>query len=273
MRMTHVAPLLAAALAFACVTPATAADEVPQGEWTGSGELGFAMTRGNTRSESVNAKLNLKREDETWKNAFYLTGLRNKGEVTVQQQVDGETVSTDVFQATANRIEAGASVGYRVSPRSYIVSALRYEHDDFATYRWQAALSVGFGYIAIKNPATELSFEAGPGYKRVQPVDVLVPRGEPPVPTWVSPDTEGEAIVRGLMNFRHAFNASTSIEDTLLVEAGSDGRFVQNDIGLVVKMNNKLALKVGHQTRYNSEVAFGTKHTDQLLTTNLVYSF
>lgn len=271
MRFTTI---LLLGLALAALNPLVArADDAPPGEWTGTGELGLAMTRGNTRSESLNAKLNLKKEDEIWKNAFYLTGLRNKGEIVVAQIVNGETVSTKVMQATANRIEGGASVGYRLSPRSYVVGALRYEHDDFAAYRWQAAASVGYGYIAIKNPTTELSFEVGPGYKRVQPVDVFLPVGDPPVLTRVRPGTDGELIGRGLMNFSHAFTESTSIEDTLLVEAGSDGRFYQNDIGLVVRMSDKLALKVGHQTRYNSEVAFGTKRTDQLLTTNLVYSF
>src|SRR5690606_23903426 len=148
--------------------------------WTGSGELGFALTRGNTRSENLNAKLNFDKEDDTWKDNFYLTALRNKGEVTVSQVVDGQTVSVDSYQSTADRVEAGASAGYKLSPRSYVVGALRYEHDDFAAYRWQAAASIGYGYIAIKNQRTELSFEVGPGYKRVQPIDYVAVSGDPP---------------------------------------------------------------------------------------------
>jgi len=42
---------------------------------------------------------------------------------------------------------------------------------------------------------------------------------------------------------------------------------------LQVAMSKKLALKVGYQVRHNSDVAPGLESTDQLITTNLVYSF
>jgi putative salt-induced outer membrane protein len=264
-------PALAALLPLAAF--ADDATPPPSGDWTGTGELGFAMTRGNTRSENLNAKLNFDKEDDTWKDNFYLTALRSKGEVTVSQVVDGQTVSVDSYQSTANRFESGASAGYKLTPRSYIVGALRYEKDDFAAYRWQAAASIGYGYIAIKNERTELTFEVGPGYKRVQPLDYVVLVGDPPVETTVHPDTDGEVIGRGLMNFHHQLTANTAFDDKLLVEAGNDGRFYQNDAGLVVNMNDKLALKLGYQVRYNSDIVPGAKHSDQLLTTNLVYNF
>ena len=57
------------------------------------------------------------------------------------------------------------------------------------------------------------------------------------------------------------------------MENASGNTFVQNDAGLAVKMNSSLALKLGYQLRHNSEVAEGFKHTDQLVTTNLVYGF
>lgn len=253
--------------ALALLLPLAAhADDVPyDGSWSGSGELGFALTRGNTRSENLNAKLNFDKEDDTWKDNFYLNALRSKGEV----QIDG----ADSYQSTANRLDAGASVGYKLSPRSYVVGALRYEKDDFAAYRWQAAASIGYGYIAIKNQRTELSFEIGPGYKRVQPIDYVTMVGDPPMPVVVHPGTDGSVIGRGLMNFRYQLTGTTAFEDRFLIEAGSDGRFYQNDAGLVVDMNAKLALKVGYQVRYNSEIAPGAKHKDQLVTTNLVYKF
>ncbi len=273
MRLRTLFPLVSV-LAMSLPLAARAADDnASPGDWTGTGEVGLALARGNSKSESLNAKLNFKKEDAVWKDNFYLTALRNKGEVKVSKVVDGQTVSADEYQATANRFEAGASAGYKLSPRDYVIGALRYEKDDFAAFQWQAAVSIGYGYIAIKNPDTELSFEIGPGYKRVQPVDTLVISGDPPVATTVTPSSQGELIGRGLMNFSHKLNDSTSIEDKLLVEAGSDGQFVQNDIGLVVKMNDKLALKVAHQLRYNGKIAPGSKHSDQLLTTNLVYSF
>jgi putative salt-induced outer membrane protein len=38
-------------------------------------------------------------------------------------------------------------------------------------------------------------------------------------------------------------------------------------------MTKTLALKLGYETRYTSEIAPGAGHSDQLFTTNLVYSF
>lgn len=247
--------LLATALFAALSAAAFAAD----GEWKGTGEVGFAASRGNSKSENLNARLNFSMEDDTWKDNFYLTALRSKGETTVTTVENGQVVDIKGYELTANRYEAGASAGYKLDERSYVVGALRYENDDFSPFDYQAVLSLGYGYTVIKNERTELSFEVGPGYKRYKPIDT----GE----------NEGEVVGRSLMAFRHKFTDTTSFEDTLLVEAGSDNAFLQNDAGLVVNMSSKLALKVGYQVRNNSDVAPGIKKTDQVVTTNLVYNF
>ncbi|NCT68827.1 MAG: DUF481 domain-containing protein [Rhodanobacteraceae bacterium] len=247
--------------------------------WSGTGEVGFAAARGNAKSENLNAKLQFKKEDDQWKDNFYLTALRSKGEVT-SSHVEGtppneQIVSTKSYDLTANRYEAGASMGYKLDERSYIVGALRYENDDFSPFDYQAVVSIGYGYTLLKNQTDELSFEAGPGYKRFKPVDQLGPDADPTtgLPVRHRFSSEGEAVGRGLVAYKHAFNDSVAFVDTLLVEAGSDNTFVQNDAGLQVDMSKKLALKVGYQVRHNTDVAPGIKKTDQLMTTNLVYNF
>jgi len=244
-------------------------DASDTGGWHGSGEFGFAMTRGNSHTENLNAKLSLKQETARWKNSFYLTGLRSKGDVTVVDADTGESITQ--FSTTANRFELGASVGYKFDPRSYVVTALRYDHDDFGSNRWQGILSVGYGYILLKNKRTELSFEIGPGYKRYQPAYITeVVNGQE---VTYKPPVEHEVVGRGLISWKWQFTANTKLEDTLLVEAGSKNKYYQNDLGLSVSMTKKLALKLGYQVRYNSNAPIGTKSTDQLYTTNLVYNF
>ncbi|MCK9539653.1 DUF481 domain-containing protein [Dokdonella sp.] len=265
--MTKILPVLVLAT---FLLPLTAqADD----SWSGAGELGFAATRGNTRSENLNAKLQFGKEDQTWKDNFYLTALRSKGEVKTTSVIDGKPVTTTAYDLTANRYEAGASIGYKLDERSYVVGALRYENDDFSSYEYQAVLSLGYGYTLYKTPSTELAAEVGPGYKRSQPVDVYGPEVVDGVPVKHSFDSEGELVGRGLVTWKHKFNASTRFVNTLLVEAGSDNTFLQNDAGLQVDMNSRLALKVGYQVRYNTDVAPGIDKTDQLMTTNLVYKF
>ena len=165
----------------------------------------------------------------------------------------------------------GASVGYKLDPRSYVVGAARYEHDDFGSNLWQSTVSLGYGYIALKNQRSELSFEIGPGYKRYRPADQLQDVNGTTIP--VHQDIKGEAVARGLVNFKYRLTDNTSFEDTLLAEAGSKNKYYQNDAGLSVSMTKKMALKVGFQVRYNSDTQPGTQSTDTLTTTNLVYNF
>jgi putative salt-induced outer membrane protein len=263
--------------------PNAAPNAAQNGGWTGSGEFGFASSRGNSRTENANAKLGLSQENELWKNNIYLNGLRSKGETSVVDPENGNTI--DRFSTTANRYDTGASVGYKFDPRSYIVTAARYEHDDFGANLWQGIVSVGYGYIALKNERAELSFEVGPGYKRYQPAKSeraeLNPDGTPvldpdtgaPVTVPYTPNTEGEVVARSLINGKYRLTENTALEDTLLVEAGSKNQYYQNDIGLSVSMTKKMALKLGYQIRYNSDTQPGTVSTDKLMTTNLVYNF
>ncbi len=163
MKKLLIATLVLAALPFTASAQDANAnpnqDPSQNGGWTGSGEFGFASSRGNSRSENANAKLGLSQENEVWKNNFFLNGLRSKGEVSV---TDGDGNTVDKFSTTANRYDTGASVGYKFDPRSYVVTAARYEHDDFGANLWQGIISVGYGYIALKNERAELSFEIGP---------------------------------------------------------------------------------------------------------------
>ena len=217
--------------------------------WKGAGELGLALSRGNSETESLNAKLGLSLEDAAWKHNIGFAALRQKGEVA----------EADDLALTANRYELTGSSAYNWSDRSYLIGSLRYENDDFAPYEYQTVASFGAGWYAIKNEVTEWLFEGGPGYRRFKEV--------------ATGETDGQAVFRGRMAYKHGFTASTSFENTLLVEAGSDNTFAQNDSGLIVKMNASLALKAGLQFRHNSDVAPGLKKTDSLFTTNLVYGF
>jgi putative salt-induced outer membrane protein len=293
MKQLLIATLVLAALPFtasaqdANATANTATgdhsqDATKNGGWTGSGEFGFASSRGNSRTENANAKLGLAQENELWKNSIYLNGLRSKGETTVTDAA-GNTI--DKFSTTANRYDTGASVGYKFDPRSYVVTAARYEHDDFGANLWQGIISVGYGYIALKNERAELSFEIGPGIKRYQAAKTTRPvlnadgtQATDPVTgeglsAPYTPDAESEVVGRGLINGKYRLTDNTALEDTLLVEAGSKNQYYQNDIGVSVSMTRKMALKVGYQIRYNSDTQPGTVSTDKLMTTNLVYNF
>lgn len=272
--------LLASAVLLALPLAAIAADPPPPPPmgWSGSGEAGLSVASGNTKSQNLNAKLDLKFNDDRWKDDFYLLAQRNKSNTTVTT-VDNSTnppslVSTSKYDLTANRYEAGASFGYKLDERSYIVGAGRYEHDEFSPYDYQYVLSIGYGYQVLKNASDELAFEIGPGYKVVQPTSYYLIPVDPGSPlVKFKPDSDSNLVARGKMEYKHNFSDAVSFSDVFVVEAGSGNKFFQNDAGLAVKMNSHLALKVALQTRHNSVVLPGFKKTDELFTTNLVYNF
>ena len=114
--------LLTAALLLLVPFAAHADDTAAQADddgWSGSGEAGFAASRGNSKSENLNAKLQFTKEDERWKDFFYVTALGSKGEVT-NTVVDNNTnpptvVTTSNYETTSNRYEGGASTIRRSS--------------------------------------------------------------------------------------------------------------------------------------------------------------
>lgn len=267
-----------AVAASLCVPIVALADDPtpPPSGWNGSGEFGLANSTGNTKSLNVDAKLKLGYEDDTWKDALFLDANRAKSNVKVPVLQNGVEVGTaNSYETTANHFDVGGSIGYKFNPRAYVIGAARYDHDDFAPNRWQQVASIGLGYIVLKDARSELSVEAGPGYKRYQPqtftlVDATV---TPPLTTVVKPATKDEAIGRGLVNYKLALTDSTSLQETFLAEAGGQNQYYQNDIGLGVAMTKALALKIAYENRYNSNIVPGTRHMDSLFTTNLVYSF
>lgn len=226
--------------------------------WTGTGELGFAMARGNSRSESLNTKLAFERENAQRKHQFRASALRTRGDVTADFDGDGETETR--YDITANRYDAGASTAWKFNARSYLVGAGRYENDDFSPYSYQGTASIGYGHHFLRNERTTLLTEIGPGYRRAKEVDT----GE----------IQSGALLRGLLDFSTQLTETTRLVNTLLVEAGDDNTYVQNDLGVAVAMTSVLALKAGLQVRHNTEVADAdTRRTDRLTTVNLVYTF
>ncbi|MFA7488141.1 MAG: DUF481 domain-containing protein, partial [Lysobacteraceae bacterium] len=139
------------------------------------------------------------------------------------------------------------------------ITALRYENDDFAPYEYQTTFSMGYGHQFIDNERTSLLTEVGPGYRRAKSAST----GE----------TESELIGRGLLDYKHQITDTTTLFNTLLIEAGSDNTFASNAFGVSVAMSEKLALKAGFDVRHNTDVGPGIEKTDKLTKLNLVYNF
>lgn len=223
-------------------------------EWTGKGEAGLVIASGNTETETANAKLQLVNESDLWRHALGAAGLYASDE-------DGRT---------AERWELFGQSDYNFTPRTFWFGAGRYEEDKFSGFKYQATVSTGLGRKFIDNETTKFVGSAGVGYKFFETRDsfddvtgLLIEPGR----------SDSEAVLRGTLDFEHAFNASTSLINRFIVEAGSENTYLQNDTALQVKMTDVLALALGYSVRHNTDPTADYEKTDTLTTVNLVYEF
>lgn len=221
------------------LSPAVAQDV----DWSGSGELGLVVNRGNSDSESANAKVEVLVERNNWSNESTASGVYSR---------DSGTTSANRF-VLANRTD------YQFGGHRYAVAALRYDRDRFSTFSYQASAALGYGYRLIDTEVHRLRVEAGPGFRMTE--------------VRATNKQDDEFIARGFFDYRWNVSETTQFNNKLLIEAGSDNTFAENAASLSVAINSRVSLKTGLTLRHNTDVDPGKKKSDLLSTVNLVYNF
>ena len=229
----------------------------PQDVWTGKGQAGYVASQGNTESKSANAALDMSYLAGPWNHMFHLGGLYGQ--------------STGLV--SAERWDTLWQTNYSFTPDLYTFGGLRYAHDLFSGFDYQASASAGLGYKFINTDTTKLSAQVGAGYQVIRPEDIT----KDPV--------TGDVIGRSLqpsehsvigtlgVNYSQALTKTTTLSDILLVNSGSINTLATNTLALTVKMSTKLALSLGYNIEDNTSPPPGLKKVDTLETVNLVYSF
>lgn len=242
MRIKLMIGVTAALLALS--QPVMSQDEEEKEGWTGKGEFGYVQTSGNTETSALNLGLQFTYEKDQWRHRLGATALRSERDDMVDAQ----------------RYTLGAQSDYKLTERSYVFGAFRYDADRFAPYDPVSTLTAGYGYTILDNGAHYLLGEIGAGYRTQE--DALT--GE----------SDNEAIARGRLDYRWAVSETTEFANLFLVEAGADNTFFQNDTSLSVAINARFAVKAAFQVRHNSDLPPGAvDDTDTQFTTNLVYNF
>ena len=228
--------------------------------WTGAGEFGFVSTTGNTETVALNAKLNFVLQQERWRHRFSGTALQTSEDGTK----DNERYTVEV---QSDR---------KLSEKSWLFGAFRWDADKFGSYDPQQSLTAGYGRQLMKSEKHELRGEIGAGYRRMEATDqeleLPTPLPELPVPD----RTTSEAIARFLLDDSWQVFKTTLWTNRLLVEAGSSNTFTQFNTGLAVSMTEKFAVKLGFEVRHNTDVPKGiadNENTDTITSVNLVYNF
>jgi putative salt-induced outer membrane protein len=228
----------------------------PMGVWIGKGQVGFLNSRGNSDSESINGNIDMSRYDGPWKNEIYLGGLYGKS---------GGIVS-------AERWEAREQSNYTVSGNLFAFGGLRYEHDWFDGFQYQASVTAGMGYKFIDTVDTKLSGQVGAGYRRLRPEDIIK-NADGVVIDRILQDASGEAIGTAGVDYSHAFTKTSTLTNKFLMETGSANTLLHDDIAVSVKMTDKLALSVGYGVTDNTHPPGTLKKLDTVTTVNLAFAF
>jgi putative salt-induced outer membrane protein len=228
----------------------------PQDVWIGKGQFGCLDSRGNSDAESINGKLDLLRYDGAWKNELNLNGLYGKSAGIV----------------SAERWDVQEQTNYAFSGNLFAFGGLRYEHDLFDGFQYQASVTAGLGYKFLDTVSDKVTAQAGAGYSRLRP-ETIDKDADGAVISRTPLDAQSEAIGTVSVDYSHAFNKSTILSNKLLVESGTLNTLINDNIALTVKMSEKLALSVGYGIMDNTKPTPPSKKVDTVTTVNLVFAF
>lgn len=210
--------------------------------WSGSAELGYVATSGNSDTSSTSGNLGVAYRHFPWLQEFRLEALRSED--------DGVT--------TAERYLFSSKTNYLLDERQYLFGILRYEEDEFSGYQFRASEVVGYGRNLLRGPTVKLSLEAGAGFRQSE-TD--------------SGERDDDTILRGAGRLLWVISDSASLSQDLLVESGEDNTFTESVTALTTSINAKLKARFSHTIRHNSDVPVGVEETDRITAATLVVDF
>lgn len=120
--------------------------------WSGSGQLGFSRTTGNTDDMGIVVGLDLMKDG---------LRLRHKLHGMVDRQTTGGIL-------TRNKYLAGYELDYKFNQRFYAYGSGAWDKDTFAGIERRFSESVGLGYSVLKSDTMTLDLSAGPAFRQTR---------------------------------------------------------------------------------------------------------
>lgn len=210
--------------------------------WSGSGELGFSTSSGNSSTRSLAAALTLNKESEHWRHS-----LRASFDT---QRNNGVT--------SAERFGVGYEGNYNISPRLYALLTLQFERNRFAGFDHRFTESLGVGYRLIDTATLDLDVEGGPALRQTRLVTGFNERR-----------TAGRAAAR----------LRWAIADGLLFTEAATALFetttntFTSETALTAKLTDSLSARASFSLINESEPLPGRRATDTITRLTLVYGF
>jgi len=224
---------------------ATLAQDPGTSPWSGDLELGYVATSGNTKTQTIQSKADVRREVDLWRYTINFDSL-NTSE-------DGDRSAERYF--LSNKLD------YKYSDRAYLFGYASYTDDRFSGFDYQAVAAAGWGYRILAQDTMTWDAEIGPGYRKNK-----VEKG-------ADASDDSEAILRGYTQFKWKLSPTATFSQELQVETGSDNTISKSVTALRANIIGALAMKLAYTVKYTQDVPHGHKHADTETSVTLVYSF
>ncbi|PQJ88860.1 DUF481 domain-containing protein [Aliivibrio sifiae] len=248
-KLPAVASLLFTLILLSFSTIAKTEDITASGEFSGDAKVGFIYTKTDETSMSVNSGMILKYEEELWHHTAAFSTYYTKG----NDSDDG-----------TNKNKTTYDLKHDMSETFFIFGNVKYEHDQFATYREQVLLVSGFGANLVDSEKTSLDIGAGPGYRysKRQRFDSDLPN-----------HSEDEVIANLFIEGESKIADGLEIGGGIRMDYGDSNSTTTTHGYLKNKLMESLSLMLDAEYIYNSVVATGKSHDEIYSTISLNYDF
>lgn len=210
--------------------------------WHGEGELGLAITSGNSDTETLNGGLELINNRGVWRHTLGLSLLSvSNNEVT-----------------TAERYNFGYKADRKLSEHDYIFGAFRYDDDRFSGFDFQSSITGGYGRRVFERTRSRLDVEIGGGFKFSETNEG---------------DSDTQPILRLYGDYEYNVSSNSLFNQTLLIEPGPDNTFTESISAFKVSFAERLALKLSFAIKNNTDAPAGSVSTDRITGVSIVSTF
>ena len=208
--------------------------------WTGSGQLGGALSTGNSNTKSVTAGIALEREGLLWRHRVN----------ALLDLVDSDQ------GADQERILAGYQLDYQYSERAYVWARLQYERNRQGGIDRRFVEAVGFGWQVFAPSAVSWDLEAGPAVRQTR------------YPGY----SENRIAGRGASRFRWDLSSRAAFtNDTAFF--WEKAATVTNTAALTSKLIGSLSAQISYDLAWEQSPPVGRKELDSTTRMTLVYDF
>lgn len=217
--------------------------------WTGTYNMGLALTRGNSRTTNLT-------------NAFAASRTTTKDKVIIHfNEIYATSLANNVNTATASELSGGWEYNRNLNPKLFVATTNEYDHDRFQSLNLRAVFGAGLGWNAVKNGKAALSFQGGADYERE---------------AFMAGIGRSSAEVNFGDNLAYKFSANTSMIQSFFVypNLSDTGQYRMNfNLSAVTALKKWLGWHVTFTDNYLSDPVLGRLRNDLILSTGFQLAF